>query len=65
MLLNYKTNNKFDSERDGYRQLVDIELSQFDINTVSEAGHTIVLNQQESAILSQMEDASDNLNRDI
>lgn len=45
-LSKFKTEaEKFDATRDGYRQLVDIELTQFDITTDSEAGHTLEMTQ--------------------
>lgn len=65
-LAKFKTQSeKFDASRNGFRQLVDINLTQFDIALDSEAGHTLQMTQQESAMLSHIEDISDSLNRDI
>ena len=44
---------------------MDVPLDQFNIATDSEAGHVVQMTQQENAMMSQIEDISDSMNRDI
>lgn len=65
-LQKYKSNfDKFDYSKGGYRQLIEINLAQFDITEESDKGYSLKVTNSENAILTQIEDISDSLNKEI
>lgn len=51
-LQKYKSNfDKFDHSKDGFRQLIEINLAQFDITEESDKGYSLQVTNSENAIL--------------
>lgn len=65
-LQKYKSKaESFDSSKPEYRDLVSVDFSQYDITTENENGYTVSFTNPENAMLNQVEDINDSMNREI
>jgi uncharacterized membrane protein YuzA (DUF378 family) len=55
---------KFDSSKPGYKELVEIDLQSYDIKTESDKGYSVQLTNAENAMLAQIEDISETMNKE-
>ena len=64
-LQKFKNNfEKFDYTRKGYREMIELDFTAFDVKEESESGHSITLTNAEHAMLGQIEDISESLSKE-